>query len=91
MVTLDVTLHDTNTGLTGPFSYEYDDDYPHEVIEFMWTEGNFACDCNRSQFLYAGHRIYDCDNQTIEVTHAVLRETGVVLCQDGRWRLDEEV
>jgi len=26
------------------------DDY--EFIEFMWSDGNYACDCNRAVFFY---------------------------------------
>ena len=53
----------------------YEDDYSSELdtsrekleeaAEFMWTEGNFACDCNRSRFFGLGD--WDCGDK-IQVT-----------------------
>lgn len=41
--------------------YVVQDDFPHEVSEkgevpFIWEDGNFSCDCNRSLFIQQ-----DCD------------------------------
>jgi hypothetical protein len=33
------------------FDYEFEDSCSDEGIEFIWTEGNYACDCNRSLFI----------------------------------------
>lgn len=28
--------------------YNFGDDYPTETAEFIFTDGNYSCDCNRS-------------------------------------------
>lgn len=48
-----VTLKDTLTNAIA----EYIDEYANEdkyLDSFMWTEGNFGCDCNRYIFFYGG-------------------------------------
>ncbi len=55
--------------------------YVHELdspaqAQWMWTEGNFACDCNRSIFLL-GRDVSDTlpcnsDNPTIELIELVV-------------------
>lgn len=42
------------------FSYEYDFGYAYdpESAHYMWHDGNYGCDCNRSLFLgRAGHAV----------------------------------
>ncbi len=46
---LRVLLEDTVTGETG--WYEEDGYVDAELAEFMWNEGNYACDCNRALFM----------------------------------------
>lgn len=43
-----IRITDTLTGETRTFTDEYwtDDD----LGDFIWTEGNYACDCNRALF-----------------------------------------
>lgn len=31
--------------------YDFGEDYPKDAAEFMFTEGNYSCDCNRSLFI----------------------------------------
>lgn len=46
-----VTLRDTVNGETA--TVEQDDfDYGDDHVVYMYEMGNFACDCNRSLFLY---------------------------------------
>lgn len=57
MAKIRVTLRDTQTGDEGV--YEYDNDTPPDPDaespfdgdEFLWMDGNFACDCNRLLFI----------------------------------------
>lgn len=51
MKVLRVLLRDMETGKEGWVTDTYPDDYPDESIDFMWTDGNYACDCNRGDFL----------------------------------------
>lgn len=57
-ITCDIT--DTKTGITR--RYEDNDASPDpDVLEFVWREGNFGCDCNRALFFArAGGESDDC-------------------------------
>ena len=48
---------------------DYDDD---GTVEYLWTEGNYSCDCNRSAFL--GLPQMPC-GETIELLR-IVREDG---------------
>lgn len=60
-----------------PFEYDFGYGYPVESAEFMFQEGNYACDCNRSILLHdrypeipgkaCGHTIVDKDFTVILV------------------------
>lgn len=86
-MTLDVEFLDSSNGRTGTKSFDFEDDYPLETVEFLFSEGNYACDCNRSLFLY-GDDIYKCSSQLISITKATVRETGRVLCVNDEWKID---
>lgn len=45
---LNIVLKDTRNGFTAviPFDYDYDPTDGHWL--YWWTDGNMACDCNRS-------------------------------------------
>lgn len=47
-------LYDPATGATGEYEYEgeYSDGFDEGSLLYIWTEGNYSCDCNRSLFLY---------------------------------------
>ncbi len=49
-VTVSAALYDPATGLRGIETYEVEDEYA-ESQEFLWTDGNYGCDCNRRLFL----------------------------------------
>jgi hypothetical protein len=38
-------------GVEREYSTEWDES-GRDIVEFMWSDGNYACDCNRSLFLY---------------------------------------
>lgn len=48
-----VKLRDTQTGDQGVYEHETepDADGTFDGTEFLWTDGNFACDCNRLLFI----------------------------------------
>ncbi len=46
-----VYLKDIITGKSAIYEDEFANDYPLDAIEFMYSEGNYCCDCNRSLFL----------------------------------------
>lgn len=37
-------------GETREYHDEWPDSFSGEGLEFMWTDGNYACDCNRALF-----------------------------------------
>lgn len=44
-------LTDTATGIRREVAHEAEwEDTDDSATEFMWTEGNYSCDCNRSLF-----------------------------------------
>jgi hypothetical protein len=49
VTTYKITLRDLQTGYTRTIEHEYADD-GHAI--YMWEDGNYSCDCNRSIFLY---------------------------------------
>lgn len=40
-------------GVEYPYHYDFGFDYPVDSAEYMFTEGSYGCDCNRSSFLRA--------------------------------------
>lgn len=50
MVNVTAFLRDPS-GFEGEYSYEIEDDFTSHDVYFMWEDGNYACDCNRSLFL----------------------------------------
>ena len=63
-----VTLRDTQNGYQGTIVVDHTD---FDLADWMWTQGNYSCDCNRSLFLYDGDitRELPCntDNNVIEL------------------------
>jgi hypothetical protein len=33
------------------FPYDFGLEYPSDSARFMWTDGNYGCDCNRADFI----------------------------------------
>ena len=50
LIRLRVLLRDTETGDEGLYEYEVAPEHL-ESLDFLWTEGNGGCDCNRAMFL----------------------------------------
>ena len=64
-------LYDPKTCKTVRYVQEATDEATEVGTEFLWTEGNFACDCNRSAFMYPGLSYedhYACGD-TIQLKH----------------------
>lgn len=67
-------------GSSYPYEYDFGYCYPVHSAEFMFTEGNYSCDCNKSAFLsetYPEVKEFDCGD-TIE-----LRDFTVELTLDS--------
>jgi len=50
-----VTIKELSSGLVVTYEDTWDDwgtASPKEQWDFMWTEGNYSCDCNRKIFFY---------------------------------------
>jgi hypothetical protein len=67
-----VTLKDRKTDeqkeVLYDFSIEKDsEEEEFEVVEFIWTDGNFGCDCNRYDLFYTDDDIdFPCYNKEYE-------------------------
>lgn len=89
-MTIDFTIRQNSTGKTRVFTDTYDDDYPLHTVEFLWSEGNYSCDCNRAIFFHNWGPESDdrtCGHTDYAVMLAVVRETGQVIC---RYSVDED-
>ena len=78
---VDVYLRNKNTGESAV--YQPDFEYEDPFNAFMWRDDDYACDCNRSLFLYGydESRALPC-GRTIEVVKIVRRDTGEVVYRD---------
>ncbi len=80
MITLEVTLRDTTTGKSVVYPDTWENDDFRELANFIWSEGNYSCDCNRSLFMYGDTGLRRaCGFETIVIDRVVVRETGEVL------------
>lgn len=62
-----------------PFEYDFGYGYEAESAKYMFMDGNYACDCNRSLFLHKSHpeiQEMDCGDNII------LKDFAVVLISD---------
>jgi hypothetical protein len=50
--TIVIEILDAKTGLRSKYKDSYDKD--DGWYDFIWTEGNYSCDCNRSLFFARG-------------------------------------
>jgi hypothetical protein len=94
---VDIYLTDTTTG----FSKVYQDNYEWEEVDWDWpasaaiiyqyTEGNYACDCNRSLFLYDWDENdkKPCGN-TIRLDKIVDRKIGQVIWDEATQAKEDE-
>lgn len=61
-----------------------DDDWRGErgsFLDFIWTEGNFACDCNRASFFYSAANEEEPDELPCGSTAYKIPR---IICEDGR-------
>lgn len=54
------------------YRHDFGYGYPTDAAEYMFTEGNFSCDCNRSTFMGIPHR--DCGDDIVMVDFRVVLE-----------------
>lgn len=81
MLILEFYLRDTETGKTGIYKDEYKDS---DGVEFMWEEGNYACDCNRADFLY-GESPIGCGTTRIALDKVVRVDDQKVVYDGKKW------
>lgn len=67
-----ITLKDTRSNevkeLIQDYDYdEYGDEEAYRLVEFMWEEGNYSCDCNRFIFMYDADVSCNTGENVIEV------------------------
>lgn len=76
----EVTLRYRGKNYTFLYDYEYEEQSTDNIY-FGWTEGNYACDCNRADFInrYCDEDFpeFQCGN-TIELISLKAVEVGVV-------------
>lgn len=39
-----------------PYEYDFEREYPIEAAHYMFEDGNYSCDCNRSSFINSRYR-----------------------------------
>jgi len=63
----------------------YLDESPWGIdCEFMWSEGNYSCDCNRAKFFHKGeHHATECGDVAYLVR--ITDDTGKELYADDEW------
>ena len=60
----------------------YEDEFDHyEGFCFLWTEGNYSCDCNRAIFF--GDDNDECSDGRYYVPHATLEDGTIVPLDDN--------
>jgi len=83
-----VYLRDTRDGHIGIHHCTGGDnenmDSPNDFNNWIWSEGNFACDCNRSNFLYGYHdeeKYLECNygDNIIVIDKIIRTDTGEVV------------
>jgi hypothetical protein len=83
-----VTLEDTQTKERTLFYTDgYEDEETGEFSEFIWSEGNFSCDCNRARFFHEAlnrlrPRSYECGQTRYRVV-CITNAQGTVLYEEG--------
>lgn len=83
---LDLLIRDIMTNETRLYSDEYNHN-DIQLIQFLWDDGNYACDCNRGLFFYGEEWEGGCGTVRFVIEKAVIRETGQVICLDDRWSI----
>lgn len=77
----DVFIKNNQTGEIRLYSDEYED---NDIISFLWSDGNYACDCNRSLFFARAKgepdpEITKCTDYKFSVLYIINRETKQVI------------
>lgn len=79
-------LRNVETGETGIYEddWDYREGEGHTAL-YMWCDGNFSCDCNRSRFLYGydEEKVMPCSDGRIVIDLLTIKETGHVLMRDN--------
>lgn len=79
-----IEITDTTTGERRAYSSDWD--WDGETDEYIWAEGNFACDCNRSLFFA---RAVGTPEAVIDEAPCGLTRFTVAIAVDGEVVYDE--
>jgi hypothetical protein len=88
-MTYRVHIHDIATGVTRWFDFPYEWDYVDGSSEYLWSDGNYGCDCNRSLFFQreAGGddtaQSLGCGSDRYVIK--IVEPEGYVLYEDNGW------
>ena len=77
-----------------PWEGEYD--HPWTGLEYMWSEGNYACDCNRELYFNRsqGIEIHACSTRCGESRYRckiTIDETGEVILDELKDLVDNQI
>lgn len=76
-----VVICKNDTGETRTIHETYPDIYG-DSLEFMWSEGNYACDCNRAAFFYGDNDFDDtCGDHRFSVVSLRLEDGTMLIGQ----------
>lgn len=83
-----ISILDTTTGETRSYRDSWYNSNPWEDShEFLWSDGNYGCDCNRALFFARAHGEPDpgieCGESRFKVR--ITDDAGKVLYADGDW------
>lgn len=74
-----VIIRKNDTGETREIHETYPDEYV-DSLQFMWSEGNYGCDCNRASFFYGDADFDDtCGDTRFSVTSLKLADGTILI------------
>lgn len=74
-----IELRKNETGEIRRHRDDYFESSPDRESDYIWTEGNYACDCNRALFFARAHNEPDPDVECGDAAYAAIR----AICDDG--------
>lgn len=85
-----VYIRDVDTGYAGIYLTESGPDWDGESPNtFIWSEGNFSCDCNRSIFLHSALGLdepknLECGERRYAIDAIVRTDTHEIVYRDSK-------
>lgn len=78
-----VIIHDTRDNQEHIFFGTWDLNY--ESLRYMWTEGNYSCDCNRALFINAKGCPCNAGANLLKVKAFFILKGGMYESVGGKW------